>query len=91
MNATNSWDTGVIETDGIATNMLIVGNIFQYMIASKGGVELTAACTGVLSENVFAGGTLGEMVDPGSLICFNNYEADAVDEDGRHFPASTAV
>ena len=91
MNATNAWDTGVIETDGVATNMLIKDNIFQYMIASKGGVELTAASTGIMADNLFGGGTLGQMIDPGALMCFNNRESDAVDQSGMIFPATTAA
>jgi hypothetical protein len=37
-----------------------------------------------------AGGTLGSMLDPGSCFCFENYEADDIDESGRLFPTTTA-
>jgi len=89
-SASNSWDDGVIESSGIATGLLIQGNVFLFMAASKGGVELTAASTGLIADNWFAGGTLGEMLDPGSCMCVNNREADAIDQSGRIFPATTA-
>jgi hypothetical protein len=89
-NATNAWDNGDIFADGIATDILVKDNLFMYMLASKGGVEFTAASTGMIANNLFAGGTLGQMIDPGSCLCFENYEADAIDESGRLFPTSAA-
>jgi len=91
MNITNAWDLGTIFADGICGNILVEDNTFMYIVAATGGVELTAASTGVIKGNVFGGGTLGAMLDPGSCLCFSNYEADAVDESGRQFPTGTAA
>jgi hypothetical protein len=90
MNATNSWDEGAIESDAVCTNIEIGWNIFDAVVASKGGIELTAATTGTLHNNYVGDSTLGAGIDPGSMMCFNNREADAVDQSGMIFPATTA-
>lgn len=87
MSAANAWDEGDIVSAAAHTLCLVENNIFMYMAANIGGVEFSAAATGVIQHNSFAGGTLGQMLDPGSCLCFENYEQDAIDESGRLFPA----
>ncbi len=84
--ANNSWDEGVIYSSGVHTQCLIDDNNFLYISGGVGGVEFTAAATGLIRDNFFGGGTLGSMLDPGSCYCSNNKEADAVDENARTFP-----
>lgn len=86
MSAANAWDEGVVYSAVAHTRCLIENNLFLYMAANIGGVEFTAAATGLIKDNIFGLGTLGQMLDPGSCACFNNYEQDAVDESGRLFP-----
>ena len=85
----NSWDEGIIESAAAHTLCFIENNVFLYMPANIGGVEFTAAATGVIRNNFFAGGTLGQMLDPGSCFCAENYESDAIDESGRLFPTAS--
>ena len=82
----NAWDEGDIVSAAAHTNCLIENNDFLHMPANIGGVEFTAAATGIIRHNYFADGTLGQMLDPGSCFCFENYEQDAIDESGRLFP-----
>lgn len=89
-SATNSWDEGIVYSSGVHTQCLIQNNNFLYMSGGVGGIEFTAAATGLLRENFFGGGTLGEMLDPGSCYCTQNFEADAIDEKAREFPTSGA-
>ena len=84
---TQGWDTGAINSGVAHTRCLIKGNTFLY----GPGVIFSAAATGIISLNTFAEGTLGSMLDPGSCMCFENYEADAVDESARLFPTGTAA
>jgi hypothetical protein len=86
-NNTNKWDAGAINSGVAHTGCLIDNNIFWEGLA----VEFTTTATGIISRN-FAGegATLGQAFDPGSCMCFENYEADAVDETGRIFPTSAA-
>jgi hypothetical protein len=86
-NDTNAWDTGVIYCVSASLNLLIKDNIFCF---GANQIELTAACTGMIIGNFVGEGTLGGMIDPGSCMCFDNREADAVDQSGRLFPATTA-
>lgn len=90
-SATNSWDEGVIYSSGVHTQGRIVGNDFLYMSGGVGGIEIVAAATGLMDHNFFAGGTLGQMLDPGSyLVGRHSYEADAIDQYARIFPTTEA-
>jgi hypothetical protein len=84
---TNKWDAGAINSGVAHTGCLIDNNVFWEGLA----VEFTAAATGIICRN-FAGegATLGQAFDPGSCMCFENYEADAVDQSGRLFPDTVA-
>ncbi len=89
-SATNSWDEGVIYSSGVHVQCDIGENRFLFMSGGVGGIEFTAAATGLIWDNFFGGGTLGQMLDPGSCYCSNNKEADAIDENARTFPATDA-
>ncbi len=83
----NAFDEGGIVSAEIHTRCLIDDNTFLFMASNIGGVQFTAAATGVIKNNHFANGTLGQMLDPGSCMCENNFEQDAVDESAILFPA----
>lgn len=89
---TNAWDVAAVDaaTAGsqvVITNTRIEKNRFIYGV----GVDIeSAGTTGIIADNYFAEGTLGSMLDPGALMCFENYEADAPDEHGRAFPTTGA-
>lgn len=87
-STTNAWDEGHIYSSGVHTACVVEKNNFLYMYASPGGIEFTAAATGLIRENFAAGGILGEMIDPGSCYCMNNYESDAIDKKARIFPTT---
>lgn len=84
---TQAWDTGAINSGAAHTRCLIKGNTSLYGPA----IIFSAAATGLIVENYMGEGTLGSMLDPGSCMCFENYEADAIDESARIFPAGIAV
>jgi len=83
---TNGWDVSAVNSDVAHTNCVIKNNVSFYGAFA----DFDAAATGVIAYNVMGEGTLGAMLDPGSCMCFENYEADAVDETGRIFPTSAA-
>jgi hypothetical protein len=84
---TQAWDTGAINSGAAHTRCLIKGNTTLY----GPGIIFSAAATGLIIKNMMGEGTLGSMLDPGSCMCFDNYEADAVDESARLFPTGTAA
>lgn len=84
---TQAWDTGAINSGAAHTRCLIKGNTSVY----GAGIIFSAAATGIIADNYLAEGTLGSMLDPGSCMCFENYEADAVDEHARIFPTGAAA
>lgn len=83
---TNAWDAGAVNSGQAHTACRVLNNTFLY----GAGVTFTAAATGLIALNLFGEGTLGSMLDPGSCMCFENYEADAVDQTGRLFPTTAA-
>lgn len=84
---TNAWDVAAVNS-GVAHKLcLIRRNISNF----GAGIAFSAAATGVIALNFCGEGTLGSMIDPGSCMCFENYEADAVNETGRIFPTSAAT
>lgn len=84
---TNAWDVGAINS-GVAHTLCLIRNNFSLFGA---GIIFSAAATGLIAFNIMGEGTLGSMLDPGSCMCFENYEADAVDESARLFPTGTAA
>ena len=85
-NDTNAWDTGAINSGVAHTDCLITGNTSSFGPA----IIFSAAATGMISHNNMGEGTLGSMLDPGSCMCSENYEADAVDQTARVFPTTAA-
>lgn len=85
-NNTNKWDAAAINSGVAHLDCLIDGNINT----DGEAIKFTAAATGVISRNLMGSGTLGSMLDPGSCMCAENYEADAINETARIFPTSAA-
>ena len=86
MNATNQWDVGAINSGVAHLSCLVEGNVSNFGPA----IIFSAAATGMISLNVMGYGTLGSMLDPGSCVCSENYEADAIDQTARLFPTVVA-
>jgi len=62
----------------------------QFIMIGAHSIEFDAAATGIISNNFFGNGTLGSMLDPGSCMCYENYEADAINQSGRLVPTTVA-
>jgi len=82
----NAWDVGAINSGVAHTDCLITGNISTFGPA----IIFSAAALGMISGNHMGEGTLGSMLDPGSTMCSENYEADAIDQTARLFPTTAA-
>lgn len=90
-STTNAWDTGCILSAVANTDVLIKDNVFMHGASNIGHIQFTTSTvTGVISNNMLGGGTIAQMLDPGGCMCFENYEADAVDQSGRLFPTTAA-
>ncbi len=72
------------------TNLLLKDNIVANRDSGEHAIELVSACTGFAVGNMLYGDTLGTILDPGSLKCLGNMEADAIDQAGVATPATTA-
>lgn len=85
-NDTNAWDTGAINSGVAHLDCLITGNQSTFGPA----YIFTAAAKGMISYNTMGEGSLGSMLNPGSCMCAENYEADAIDQSARLFPGTVA-
>ena len=83
---TNAWDVGAINSGVAHTDCFISGNVSTFGPA----IIFTAAALGMIVGNIMGEGTLGSMLNPGSCMCAENYEADAVDQSARLFPGTVA-
>lgn len=82
------WSTGAVYSDNDAhTGLIIRNNSVQNTDTGIGGIVFAGAATGELSGNKCYGDTLGVIIDPGSLKCFNNYVSHEINETGYLFPA----
>jgi len=88
MNDTNAWDTGCIYSNSASLEWLVKDNVIVY---GTGLIQFTAATKGMIINNFLGEGTINDALDPGSCMCFNNLEADAVDETAAVWPTSTAA
>ena len=87
-NDTNGWDLYAVGSAVAHLSCAVLNNRF---IGGAGhGIEFSAAATGMIADNYVGGGTLDSMIDPGSCLCFNNYEADAINESGALEPGTVA-
>ena len=86
MNATNQWDVGAINSGVAHLSCLVTRNTNTFGAA----IIFSAAATGMISHNNMGYGTLVAMLDPGSCMCAENYEADAIDQTARVFPVTAA-
>ena len=82
----NAWDVGGINSGSAITQCQISHNDFVFGPANI----LSASATGHITPNMMSEGTLGSMLDPGSCMCHENYEADAIDQSARLFPTTVA-
>ena len=85
-NNTNAWDTGAINSGVAHLDCYEARNV----MTDGEAIIFSAAATGMIEGNIMGYGTLGSMLDPGSCMCAENYEADAINQSGRLFPDTVA-
>jgi len=81
-SATNAWDSGALNS-GQAHTVCRIKNVTT---TYGPGIIFSGAATGVIEGCHMVGGTLGSMLDPGSCLCVDNWEQDAIDEAGIMSP-----
>lgn len=87
---------GAIIGEGALSNNLVITNNYVYNADTTSGfvLDLNVACTGILANNRFATlfATAPETaLDPGSLLCTENYVVNAVDESGTIVPVTLST
>lgn len=74
-----NFSAGCIVSGSILTNVLVKGNDAQNLAAATPAIAFTAAATGLIIGNHLAGTVLGSILDPGSCMCLDNWETNAID------------
>ena len=88
------WSDAPIIGEGALGNECLIDHnlIYNSDTTTDNGILITVATTGLLTDNRV--GTLYatsfiELIDPGSLLCMENYAVNAIDESGIIFPSTT--
>ena len=91
--AGNFSDACIIGEGAASTECLMATNhCYNSDTTVNNGIILTVATTGILSDNrvgTLYASSIGFLIDPGSMLCMENYCSDAVDETGIIQPATT--
>lgn len=82
----NKWDTGAVNSGVAHLDCVVSGNTNT----DGPAIIFSAAATGMIVGNIMGSGSLGSMLDPGSCMCAENYEADAINQSARIFPDTIA-
>lgn len=80
------YDNACIYSDQANVNALIKNNIIRNVQSGDHAIEISGATTGVASGNMMYGDTLKAIIDPGSLMCYENYVNDGTDKGAIRFP-----
>lgn len=88
-------DAPIIGEGALGNDCLIMGNLIYNSDTSAGnGIEITVATTGLLANNrvgtLYATG-VADLIDPGSMLCIENYTVNAIDESAVLLPATTST
>lgn len=92
------FDLAGIYSNQVNVNILIRNNIIRNVQTGIHAVEFSGATTGYLHDNILAADTPGLILDPGSLLAFNNriVESDMTDapdramlEDGWYYTSTS--
>lgn len=79
------YSAGALSSDKALTNIRVRGNTIRNIQAGDHAIELSAAATGYINDNILAGTVPGQILDPGSALAFDNriVESDMVNADTR--------
>jgi len=86
--AFGEFANGCIYSDQVLTNLSIIDNVISNTTSTKYAIQLSAAATGVLTNNRLYSDSYLTMLDPGSLKCSGNLGVDAIDQQAIAIPIS---
>ena len=97
----NNWFIGDF-SDSPIHGLTTLGNgcvisdnlIYNSDTSTNNGIEITAAFTGILANNrvgTLYATSVADLIDPGSMLCLENYTVNAIDESGVLLPATTSA
>ncbi len=81
-----AFTTAAIESDQIEVDLRIANNRIYNTSTGDAAILLTGAALGVMSDNYCYGDTLTNIIDPGSMQCFNNFISHEIDATGYLYP-----
>ena len=83
-----AYDAAGIFSDDVDTVVEVRDNVVYNSQTGVHAIEFSAAATGVAIGNRMYSDTMASILDPGSLLCFDNLGADAIDEQAIVLPIS---
>ena len=82
------FDNAGIYSDQVNTGALIRNNVVYNAETTDGAIEFSDATTGVCVGNTMGGDTMTALLDPGSMLCSNNFGVDAINQQAIALPIS---
>lgn len=77
-----------IHSASVLTNCLVARNYIHNVNAGDWCIEFSAAATGLLVDNRFYADGAATTLDPGSMMCVNNFMVNAIDQSSIPVPTT---
>lgn len=88
-------DSAIVGEGAASTNVLIKDNAIYNSDTTAGNtIDLNVACTGILTNNRLGSlyaTAVATPLDPGSMLCTQNFQVNAIDEKGIEVPTTAST
>jgi len=82
------YDAGCIYSDQDITNAYIADNVMHQEATGIRALDVGDSATGTIVNNMMYSDTYATILDPGTMICINNWATDAADQQAIQIPIS---
>ena len=81
------FSVAAIWSDTIDLNATIAWNIIYNVTSTQHAIEFTTTATGMIMHNAIYTDASPTSIDPGSMMCIQNFVTDTIDQSGEVYPA----
>lgn len=82
------FSVAAIWSDTVDEDCMLAHNTIRNKTAGQHAIEFAAAATGFIAYNAIYTNLSASSIDPGSMMCIENYVCCAADESGSLYPAA---
>ena len=85
-----NFSVSAIWANDVDENAVIAHNIIRNKTAGEHAIEFTAAATGFIMYNAIYTNASPTSIDPGSMICIENYVSEGINESALLYPSANS-